>query len=151
MIYTEQISQALARVGSVLPGAIATGTGAGNQTEAIDLSKYRRILFVADVGSLGLSGTAALQVLTATASGGTFTALTSYTSTTITATGVTETEFTNEGMLGLGLATQPTWIKGCLSVSTNAISASVAAWAGGTRYEPASKANVAYVGTPLVL
>lgn len=148
-MYTELLSQALARVGALLPGAIATGSGTANWTgtgtSSIDITKGRRILFATDVGSLGASGTLTARVLTATstATAG-FSAVTAYDA-AITATGCYEVEFTNEGFLGLGGTTKPLYVVGCLSVATNAISASMAAWQAVGRNEPISASNLSTV------
>lgn len=147
--YTEQLNQVFSRVGSLLPGAIGTGSGTANWTgtgaNSISLAAGRRILFVTDVGSLGASGTLTAQVLTSTgtATAG-FSAATAYNA-VISTTGTFEVEFSNEGFLGLNTGTAPLYAVGVLSVATNAISASMSAWQAVDRNEPASLNNLSTV------
>ena len=105
-LYTEQLSQALGVVGSIHSASQAVGTAL---TEAIDLSKGRRFLFVADIGSVGASGTAVLGVQGATSQGGSYTAIANLNSATVsTSNQVIVVEATNEQIQGLGLGY--TWI-----------------------------------------
>lgn len=59
-MYTEQLSQALSIAAApVHPQAIAVGTA---DTGGIDMSKFRRALFVLDVGAFGASATVDMKL-----------------------------------------------------------------------------------------
>src|SRR5947209_6510014 len=59
-MYTEQLSQALSVAAApVHPQAVAAGTA---DTGGIDMSKFRRALFVLDVGAFGASATVDMKL-----------------------------------------------------------------------------------------
>jgi hypothetical protein len=146
MIYTEQLSQGLGVVGSIHSANQVVGS---SLTEAIDLSKGRRFLFVVDVGTVGASATVDFVVQGATTSGGTYTNIAATAVTTITANNkVAVVEVTAEQVQGLGLGY--TFLKGKLTIGVAASQASVVAYSAVTRNEPSSLQNQGYVAAPVV-
>jgi hypothetical protein len=146
-MYTQQLSQRLGVVGSIHSASQSVGTAL---TEAIDLSKSRRFLFVVDVGALGASATVDFKVQGATTSGGTYTTIANTSIAQITTNNqVATVEITTEGVQALNLGY--TYIKGALVVGTAASQASVVAYAADSRNEPTSKQNVSYVAAPIIL
>jgi|SRR6185437_3072037 len=141
-MYTEQLSQQLAVVGSVVPATAAAGTGV---TEAIDISKSRRFLAVGFLGNPGAAGSAQITVSGATASGATYTNIASASSALIAASGVITAEVTSESIVSLGL--NYNWLKFGFAISGNSVSGQslVVLAGGGSRYEPANAQNRSYV------
>ncbi len=144
-MYTQQLTQHLSVAGRIAAASQAIGS---YLTEAIDLSKARRVLFVIDAGTPGTSGTINFLVQGATTSGGTYTTISGTAITQLTATGVAVVEVTAEAVQALGLGY--TFIKGQLTIGTAASPVSVVAYTSVARNEPNSKNNQTYVATPVV-
>ena len=146
-MYTEQLSQALGFVGSVIPGTAATGSSLA--TEAIDLSKFRRYLFTLQLGAVATSGAAQIIVQGATASGATYATITSLTSNVLTASGAVQSELTDEGIVSL--ASGYTWAKGIINVTgANVSGVGLTVYGGVSRYGPGSQYNKTYVAAPVI-
>lgn len=79
-MYTERLSEALAVVSCIDPDAY---TAAAYNGDVIDMSKYSRVLFIVQVGTLGSSATVDWLLKGDTASGGSYT-------TTITGKSITQ-------------------------------------------------------------
>lgn len=73
MAYAEKASERVSVVGLVLP--IATFSATAYKTDAIDMSKYRRFLFIVPVGVIGSSATVDFNVAWSATSGGTYASL----------------------------------------------------------------------------
>lgn len=125
----------------------ASQSAAEKLTGAVDLSKFRQVMFVIDSGTLGTSGTLDFQVKGATTAAGTYTALASsaitqlvkatddnkYAIVTVTAEKVSA--------LGLNYA----FIKGSLLPGTAASNSAVIVLGEATRFEPASDSDATTV------
>lgn len=141
-MYTQQMSQYLGVVGFASVATAAAGSSTA--TEAIDLSKSRRCQFLLAVNGFGVGGSGQILVQGATASGGTYTTITSLSSNYLTGSGVVRTEATAEGIQSLG--SSYTWIKGVANITGGNVSGAVLiAQASVVRNEPASNQNKAYV------
>lgn len=122
-------------------------------TDAIDLSKFSRFLFVINAGVLGTSATLDFQIKGATSAGGSYTA--------ITGTAITQlvkatddgkqvvVEISRQAVENLGLGY--THIKGSLVPGTAASQAAVVALGVGPFYGPAADHDLADVAQILTL
>lgn len=148
---TELLSQALALPADGIHAA--SQSAAEKLTGAIDLSKYRQILFLVDSGTLGASGTLDFQVKGSNASGGTYTA--------IAGTAITQlVKATDDNKYVLvcvrvdqvqALALGYKFIKGSLLPGTAAAISSVAVFGALGSYEPMSGSNATTVAQIVVL
>lgn len=116
-------------------------------TAAVDLSKWRQVLFVIDTGTLGTSGTLDFQVKASNLVGGTYTAIPS---TAITQCVVAtdnnkyvEVSVRTEAVNALGL--NYAFLKGSLLPGTAASNSAVIVLGEATRFEPASDSDDATV------
>lgn len=139
---------------TVLDGIHAASQSAAEKlTAAIDLSKYRKVVFIVDSGVLGASGTLDFQVKGATTSGGTYTAITGTAATQLvkaTDDGKYVTvEVSGEKVADLALGYK--WIKGSLLPGTAAAVSNVVALGFLRGYEPASADNAATVAQQIQL
>lgn len=114
-------------------------------TAAIDLSKFRQVMFIIDTGTLGASGTLDFQVKGATAAGvgGTYTAIPN-TAITQFVKATDDNKYalvtvTAEKISALGLNYQ--YIKGSLLPGTAAANAAVVVLGELTRVEPAASSG----------
>lgn len=135
-------------VGIAANGIHSASQAASEQlTAAVDLSKWRQVMFLIDSGTLGASGTLDFQVKGSTASGGTYTAIPN---TAITQCVVAtdnnkyvivsvRTEAVNA--LGLNYA----FIKGSLLPGTAASNSAVIVLGEAGRFEPMANSNDATV------
>jgi len=146
-MYTEQLSQQLAFMGQVIPATAATGSSM--VTEAIPLGNQRRTLFTLQMGGFATSGAAQILVQGATASGATFTTITSLTSPFLTASGAVQSEATEENIVALNLGYQ--WLKGVVSVTgANVSGIALSVYGGNFRWGPGSQYNRSYVLSPTI-
>ncbi len=147
MAYTENLSQALGLIGCVIPATAATGSSL--VTEAINIANTRRALFTLQLGAVATSGAAQILVQGATASAATYATITSLTSNVLTASGVVQSEATNENIVALNLGY--TWLKGVINVTgANVSGVAMTVYGGIARYDPASAYNTAYTLAPVV-
>lgn len=120
-------------------------------TGAVDLSKFRKVMFIIDSGTLGASGTLDFQIKGATTSGGTYTAITG-TSITQLVKATDDNKYsivtiTAEKVSSLGL--NYAFIKGSLLPGTAAATASVTVLGEATRFEPAVDSDATTVAQVL--
>jgi len=146
MPYTHNVSQNLAVVGKIVPASTQTTT----LTDAIDLSKYRRVLFIIQAGALGASATVDFSVKGCATSGGSYVALdaTNAAITQLTKAGTDDNkivlmEVRAEKVAALNLGY--IYIKGELITGTAASLCSVVALGAVANYQPASAGNLAVV------
>jgi hypothetical protein len=150
-LITEYLSQHLAIAADGIHSASVSTSGA--TTGAVDLSKFRKVLFVIDTGTLGTSGTLDFQVTGSATSGGTYTAIPNTAITQIVkASGdnkyaIVEVDSGKVGALNLGYL----FIKGSLTPGTAAANSAVFVLGAYTRFEPASAQNPAAVVQTVVL
>lgn len=125
----------------------ASQSAAEKLTAAVDLSKWRQVLFVIDAGTLGASGTLDFQVKGATSAAGTYTAIPSTAVTQLVkATDdnkYVEVSVRTDAVNALGLSY--THIKGSLLPGTAASNSAVFVLGEATRFEPASDSDDATV------
>lgn len=112
-------------------------------TGAVDLSKFRQVMFVIDSGTLGASGTLDFQIKGATTAAGTYTAI-SGTAITQLVVATDNNKYVNvvitaEKVSSLGL--NYAFIKGSLLPGTAAANSSVTVLGELTRFEPASDSD----------
>jgi hypothetical protein len=136
---TAQISEQLAVVGVIDPDAYAANT---YLTGAIDMSEYRKVMFIVQVGTLGTSATIDFTIQESATSGGTYTdvggdgtATHAIAQVTQAGTDQSDTQHIIEidaSEMGAGMR----YLKGELVVGTAASDAAVLAVAAPTRYQP---------------
>lgn len=118
----------------------ASQSAAEKLTAAVDLSKWRQVMFLIDSGTLGASGTLDFQVKGSTAVGGTYTAIPSTAITQL----VKATDDNKYAVVGVrteainALGLNYTHIKGSLLPGTAAANSAVIVLGEATRFEPAS-------------
>lgn len=148
---TELLSQALAVAADGIHSA--SQSASEKLTGAVDLSKYRQILFWIDSGTLGTSGTLDFQVKGSNLVGGTYTAIAG----TAIAQLVKATDDNKyvlvcirvDQLNALGLGYK--FIKGSLLPGTAAANSSVAVFGALGAYEPMSGSNATTVAQIVVL
>jgi hypothetical protein len=69
-MYTEQLTQQLGILGHLPPQSLAVGTD--NSITNIDMSKFKRVLWILDVGAFGASGTVDFKIQESKTSGGAY-------------------------------------------------------------------------------
>jgi hypothetical protein len=130
----------------------ASQTTSEKLTAAVDLSKFGRVVFLIDNGTLGVSGTLDFQVKASATSGGTYTAvpLTAIAQQLVATDNnkylVVDVDVAKIADLNLGYA----WIKGSLVPGTAAAISSVTVLGVATAYGPASTYNAATVSAASV-
>lgn len=141
---THALSDQLAVIATIDPSSISPGSV---NTDVIDLSRVRSVIFVVAAGTLGASATLDFAVKGDSASGGSFTTtVTGKTITQLTQAGsddnkqvIVEVSAEEAGAQGFR------YVRGALTVGTAASQACVVALAGGLRYSPASDFDLATV------
>lgn len=118
----------------------ASQSAAEKLTGAVDLSKWRQVMFIIDAGTLGASGTLDFQVKGSTTSGGTYTAIPS-TAVTQLVKATDDNKYVavsvrTEAVNALGL--NYAFIKGSLLPGTAASNSAVIVLGEAVRFEPAS-------------
>ncbi len=138
-MYHEQLSEALAVVGTIDPASLAA---AEHLTDAIDMSKYRRVLFIITTGVLGTNATIDFTIKQATTSGGSYDLqVGGNSSPTKAITQLTKAANDNDQVLVEVRAEECTrrWLKGSLTVGTAASLASVVALGAVARQQPVTQ------------
>lgn len=120
------LSELVSVVGTVDPDAITAGT---HNTDVIDMSVHRRVMFVVAVGDLGSSATADFKVLECATSGGTYTLLTGKSITQLTQAGTDSDKQAIVNVSSEELTAGYRYIKGSLRVGTATSDAGVIALA----------------------
>lgn len=148
---TELLSQSLAIAAD---GTHSASQSAAEQlTGAVDLSKFRQVLFIIDSGTLGVSGTLDFQVKGSNASAGTYTAITGTAITQLVkATGDNKYAIVcvrTDQIQALGLGYK--FIKGSLLPGTAAANSAVIVLGALGSYEPMSGSNATTVAQTVVL
>jgi len=69
MGYTERLSEKLAVLGTIDPQAVGGTTTTTVSSDVVDMSAFRRVMFVLSVGTLGVGSTVDLTVYKGTATG----------------------------------------------------------------------------------
>ena len=150
-MYTQLLSEALAVAADGIHSA--SQSTSEKLTAAIDLAKFRQVLFIVDSGTLGASGTLDFQVKGSTTSGGTYTAI-SGTAITQLVKATDDSKYalvlvTAEKINALGLGYR--FIKGSLLPGTAAANSAVIAIGALTRFEPAVDSDATTVAQVLSL
>lgn len=118
----------------------ASQSAAEKLTGAVDLSKFRQVLFIIDAGTLGTSGTLDFAVQGSDAVGGTYTAIPNAAITQLVKAtddnkyAIVSVKAESVSALGLNYA----FIKGALLPGTAAANSAVIVLGEATRFEPAS-------------
>jgi hypothetical protein len=140
MGYTEQLStEQLCFKGMVT--AISAAAGSSLATGPIPLGDGRRTLFTLGAGAFAASASARILVGGATASGGTYTVITSLTSNPITASGAAQSEATDESIASLQL--NYNWIQGYVQVTGGSVTGAVflQVYQDASRYRPYTQSS----------
>src|SRR3954471_9958067 len=140
-MYTQLLSEALAAAADGIHSA--SQSTSEKVTAAIDLARFRQVLFLVDSGTLGASGTLDFQVKGSATSGGSYTAI-SGTAITQLVKATDDNKYalvlvTTEKINALGLGYK--FIKGSLLPGTAASNSAVIAIGALTRFEPANANN----------
>jgi hypothetical protein len=151
MTYTELLSEQVAVAADGIHSA--SQSAAEKLTGAVDLGKWRQVMFVIDSGTLGASGTLDFQIKGSATSGGTYTAITG-TAITQLVKATDDNKYVNvcitaEKVQALGLGYK--FIKGSLLPGTAAANSSVTVLGAKTRFEPANAIDATQVSQILNL
>lgn len=128
-------------------------TASEKLTASIDLSKFDRVVFIIDTGTLGASATMDFQVKASNLTAGTYTAVPSTAITQLVKAtddnkyAVVDVDVTKIADLNLGYK----WLKGSLLPGTASCTSSVVVLGLGTGYGPASAVNATTVAQVLTL
>ena len=144
-MYSEQLSERLAVVATIDPDAYSAGA---ENSDAVDLSKFNRALFVLMVGDLGVSATVDFKLQWAATSGGSYTDISGKSITQLTQAGSDDNkqaliEITAEELAAVDTTAQ--FVRGVLTIGTTACDAGMVALAGVARHHPASDDDLASV------
>lgn len=144
-VMTQYFSQGVAIAADGIHSA--SQSTAEKLTGAVDLSKWRQVLFLIDTGTLGTSGTLDFAVQGATSAAGTYAAIPSTAITQLVkASGDNKyaiVSVKSESVSALGL--NYTHIKGALLPGTAAANSAVIVLGEATRFEPASGSDATQV------
>ncbi len=144
-MHTEQLSQALCLAGTAID---PVSQGVGTVTSGgVDLQKFKRVLFILQVGSVGAAGTvdAKLQQSSQLASG--YADLASSNITQVTASSkIVTLEIRSDQLTGSNR-----YVRLSVTVGTNAVLISAIALGGEAIEKPASANDIAAVAQRLVL
>lgn len=151
MPYTELFSEGVVVAADGIHSA--SQSASEKLTGAVDLSKYRQVMFVIDSGTLGASGTLDFQIKGSNLVGGTYTAIPS-TAITQLVKATDDNKYaivciTSEKVSALGL--NYAFIKGSLLPGTAAANSAVVVLGELTRFEPASDGDATQVAQIVAL
>jgi hypothetical protein len=144
-MYTEQMTQALSVLGKLDPQSLAAGTD--NSITNIDMSKFRRIMFIVEVGSVGAAGTVDFKLQESKTSGGTYQDVTGTAITQVTTTGKIVTVEIRAEQLDAGYQ----FVRHNLVIGTNAVQVAVVALGGEAVEKPGKAQDIAAVIQRVVL
>ncbi len=151
--WTEQITQSLTIAAN---GLHAVSQSAGTVlTSAVDLKKFRKVVFLIDSGSMGTSATLDFHVVAATTSGGSYTTVTGTAITELTQAGSNGNSYVFvevsadhlQNLLGNGYE----FLKGSLTIATAACVCSVTVLGALNDHEPTSNQADASLVQTIVL
>jgi hypothetical protein len=146
-MYTEQLSQALSIAAAPIhPQAVAAGTA---DTGGIDMAKFRRAIFVLNVGAFGASATVDMKLQEST-DNSTFTDITGATITQLAAAGGNNRLATLEIRAGQ-LAAGKRYVRARVTVGTATTTLQCLALGGEAVDKPASANDVSAVAQRLVV
>lgn len=150
-MHTELFTEALAVAADGIHSA--SQSTAEKLTAAVDLAKFRQVMFIIDSGTLGASGTLDFQVKGSSASGGTYTAIPN-TAITQLVKATDDNKYaivmvTADQVQALGLGY--TFVKGSLLPGTAAANAAVVVLGELARFEPTSSQNATTVAQTVAL
>lgn len=147
-MYTEQLTQELAIVGLTPPQSLSPGTD--TTITNIDMSKYRRLLVVIEVGAFGASATVDAKLRESKTSGGTYQDISGASITQMAAAGGNNKVATIEiraDQLDAGYR----YVQLSLTVGTAATLVGAVALGGAAAHKPANGGNIAGVAQQVVL
>ncbi|SIN70743.1 hypothetical protein SAMN05444166_0290 [Singulisphaera sp. GP187] len=145
MSYTQLFTEAVAVAADGIHSA--SQSAAEKLTGAVDLAKFRQVLFIIDSGTLGASGTLDFQVKGSATAAGTYTAIPNTSITTL----VKATDDNKYAVVGItaekvsALGLNYGFIKGSLLPGTAAANSAVVVLGELTRFEPASDSDATQV------
>ena len=141
-MYTERLSEQLAIVATIDPDAYAASTVL---TDAIDMSKFRRVMFIVMAGTLGASATLDFKVTECATSGGTYSDLSGKSITQLTQAGSDDDKQVIVEVAAEEMGSGKRYLKGSLTIGTATSDAGVIALADVGRYKPESGSDLASV------
>jgi len=147
-MFTEQMTQGLAIVGLTPPQSLSPGTD--TTITNIDMSKYRRLLVIIEVGAFGASATVDAKLRESKTSGGTYQDISGAAITQLTAAGGNNKIATIElraGQLDPGYQ----FVQLSLTVGTAATQVAAIALGGEAEHKPGNAGNIAGVKQQVVL
>ena len=134
--WTEQVTQSM----TVAAAGIRSQSVAASTvlTSAVNLQKFRKVLFLIDIGTLGASATIDFKVQAAKTSGGTYADVASTSITQVTASNKTEIVEVSADHVQNTMGNGYQYLKGSLTVGTAASQASVTVLGVIGDHEPTS-------------
>lgn len=130
-----KITERAGVVGKIDPVSLSASTAL---TDAIDMSKFRRVLFTISVGAMTATGTLDFAIHQSDASGGSYAAISGKSITQLTAAGSDSNKVVEIEIRADELTEGKRFIKGSLTAAVAASIVSVVAHAFDARYEPVS-------------
>lgn len=144
-MYSERLSEQLAIVAAIDPDAYTTGD---QNSDAVDMSKFNRAMFLVMAGTLGSSGTVDFKLQWSETSGGSYSDISGKAITQLTQAGSDDdkqviVEITAEELAEVD--TTARFVRGVLTIGTATSDAAMIALAGVPRQHPASDDDLASV------
>jgi hypothetical protein len=141
-MYTEKMTEALAILGQLDP--VSQGAGTTTPITNIDMSKFKRLLFIVDVGVFGASGTVDFKLRESKTSGGTYQDIANKAITQLLAAGGNNRIVTVE-VRAEELDAGYQFVQGSLTIGTAASLIGILCLGGEANNKPGNKQNVAAV------
>ena len=139
MDYTSYLSQGLTIAADGIHSA--SQSAAEKLTAAVDLGKFRKVMFIVDSGTLGTSGTLDFQIKGSATSGGTYTAITGTAVTQLVKASNDNNYVISELDCATAAALGYRYVKGSLLPGTAASNSAVIVLGAHTTHEPASNSK----------
>jgi hypothetical protein len=152
-MYTEQLSQALSLAGTEID---PVSQGVGTVTSGgVDMQKFKRVLFILQVGSLGAAGTVDAKLQSSNLVAGAYTDIPASNITQINTGGagsnrIVTLEIRSDQVAGLAAAGQR-FVRLSVTVGGNAVLIGAVALGGEAVEKPASNNDIAAVAQRLVM
>lgn len=141
-MYTAKLSEQLAVVATIDPDAYTASTVL---TDAIDMSKFRRVMFIVMAGELGASATVDFKVTECATSGGSYTDLSGKSITQLTQAGSDDDKQVIVEVAAAEMGSGKRYLKGSLTIGTATSDAGVIALASVGRHKPENANDLASV------
>jgi hypothetical protein len=144
-MYTEQMTQGLSVLGKIDP--VSQGAGTTTPITDVDGSKFRRLMFVLQIGAVGAAGTVDAKLRESKTSGGAYQDITGAAITQVTVSNKVVTIEVRPEQLDAGYQ----FVQLSLTIGTNAVLVGGVCLGGEAVEKPGKAQDIAAVGQRLVV